>query len=111
MFGERRVQHDAKQWKISNAQGDRTVGITETPTPEFLDRLKDIFGFEPPGFQFTSSAVRLDERSESCTRGRGLNDARPTDPVASPVRIRYRVPLSAARFHGRARLVYSRTRG
>ena len=32
----------------SNVQGDRTVGITEKPTPEFLDRLKDIFGFEPP---------------------------------------------------------------
>jgi hypothetical protein len=42
-----RVQHDAKQWKISNAQGDRTVGITDKPTPEFLDRLKGIFGFEP----------------------------------------------------------------
>jgi molybdopterin-dependent oxidoreductase alpha subunit len=32
----------------SNVQGDRTVGITETPTPEFLDRLKAVFGFEPP---------------------------------------------------------------
>jgi len=32
----------------SNVQGDRTVGITERPTPEFLDRLKAAFGFEPP---------------------------------------------------------------
>ena len=32
----------------SNVQGDRTVGITERPTPEFLDRLKAVFGFEPP---------------------------------------------------------------
>jgi molybdopterin-dependent oxidoreductase alpha subunit len=32
----------------SNVQGDRTVGITEKPTPEFLDRLKAVFGFEPP---------------------------------------------------------------
>lgn len=32
----------------SNVQGDRTVGITEVPTDEFLDRLKDRFGFEPP---------------------------------------------------------------
>ncbi|QEL26932.1 FdhF/YdeP family oxidoreductase (plasmid) [Bosea sp. F3-2] len=32
----------------SNVQGDRTVGITEIPTPEFLDRLKARFGFEPP---------------------------------------------------------------
>jgi formate dehydrogenase major subunit len=32
----------------SNVQGNRTVGITEKPTSEFLDRLKDTFGFEPP---------------------------------------------------------------
>ncbi len=32
----------------SNVQGDRTVGITEKPAPEFLDRLKAVFGFEPP---------------------------------------------------------------
>jgi formate dehydrogenase major subunit len=32
----------------SNVQGDRTVGITEKPTAEFLDRLKAVFGFEPP---------------------------------------------------------------
>jgi molybdopterin-dependent oxidoreductase alpha subunit len=32
----------------SNVQGDRTVGITEVPTPEFLDRLAKRFGFKPP---------------------------------------------------------------
>jgi molybdopterin-dependent oxidoreductase alpha subunit len=32
----------------SNVQGDRTVGITEKPTPEFLDRLERAFGFRPP---------------------------------------------------------------
>jgi molybdopterin-dependent oxidoreductase alpha subunit len=32
----------------SNVQGDRTVGITERPTPDFLDRLGREFGFEPP---------------------------------------------------------------
>ncbi|MCB4768550.1 FdhF/YdeP family oxidoreductase [Ancylobacter sp. Lp-2] len=32
----------------SNVQGDRTVGITEIPTPEFLDRLEARFGFAPP---------------------------------------------------------------
>jgi len=32
----------------SNVQGDRTVGITEVPTPEFLDRLERRFGFKPP---------------------------------------------------------------
>ncbi len=32
----------------SNVQGDRTVGINEKPAPEFLDRIHDVFGFEPP---------------------------------------------------------------
>lgn len=32
----------------SNVQGDRTMGIFEKPTPAFLDRLGQVFGFEPP---------------------------------------------------------------
>ncbi len=32
----------------SNVQGDRTVGITEIPSKEFLDRLEHRFGFKPP---------------------------------------------------------------
>ena len=32
----------------SNVQGDRTVGITEKPTPELLDRIERRFGFKPP---------------------------------------------------------------
>jgi formate dehydrogenase major subunit len=32
----------------SNVQGNRTVGITEKPSAEFLDQLRDTFGFEPP---------------------------------------------------------------
>jgi len=32
----------------SNVQGDRTMGIYEKPTAAFLDRLRDVFGFEPP---------------------------------------------------------------
>jgi molybdopterin-dependent oxidoreductase alpha subunit len=32
----------------SNVQGDRTVGITEVPTEEFLERLEHRFGFKPP---------------------------------------------------------------
>lgn len=32
----------------SNVQGDRTVGITERPSTELLDRLRDVFDFEPP---------------------------------------------------------------
>lgn len=32
----------------SNVQGNRTVGISEKPSPAFLSRLKEVFGFEPP---------------------------------------------------------------
>ncbi len=32
----------------SNVQGDRTMGIYEKPAPVFLDRLGQVFGFEPP---------------------------------------------------------------
>ncbi|MCS0502067.1 FdhF/YdeP family oxidoreductase [Ancylobacter mangrovi] len=32
----------------SNVQGDRTVGITEVPSPALLDALAARFGFEPP---------------------------------------------------------------
>jgi molybdopterin-dependent oxidoreductase alpha subunit len=32
----------------SNVQGDRTVGITEIPSQEFLDSLERVFGFKPP---------------------------------------------------------------
>jgi molybdopterin-dependent oxidoreductase alpha subunit len=32
----------------SNVQGDRTVGIDERPSKEYLDRVRDVFGFEPP---------------------------------------------------------------
>ena len=32
----------------SNVQGDRTVGIWERPTEAFLDRLGEVFAFEPP---------------------------------------------------------------
>lgn len=32
----------------SNVQGNRTVGIEERPTAEFLDRLAQVYDFEPP---------------------------------------------------------------
>lgn len=32
----------------SNVQGDRTMGIWEKPPPALLDRLQQVFGFEPP---------------------------------------------------------------
>ena len=32
----------------SNVQGDRTVGIDEKPGEAYLDRVRDVFGFQPP---------------------------------------------------------------
>lgn len=32
----------------SNVQGDRTVGIDERPTQAYLDRVQQVFGFNPP---------------------------------------------------------------
>jgi formate dehydrogenase major subunit len=32
----------------SNVQGDRTVGVDEKPKPAFIDRLKQVFAFDPP---------------------------------------------------------------
>ncbi len=32
----------------SNVQGDRTMGIYEKPSAAFLDRLQQVYGFEPP---------------------------------------------------------------
>ena len=32
----------------SNVQGDRTMGIYEKPSEDFLNALKNVFGFEPP---------------------------------------------------------------
>lgn len=32
----------------SNVQGDRTVGIDEKPSATYLDRVREVFGFEPP---------------------------------------------------------------
>jgi formate dehydrogenase major subunit len=32
----------------SNVQGDRTVGVDEKPSQAYLDRVRSVFGFEPP---------------------------------------------------------------
>ncbi len=48
----------------SNVQGDRTMGIHEKPTVEFLDRLGQEFGFEPPrdpGFDVVASIEAMCE--------------------------------------------------
>lgn len=48
----------------SNVQGDRTMGIYEKPSAAFLDRLGDVFGFDPPynhGLDVVDSIKRMHE--------------------------------------------------
>lgn len=41
----------------SNVQGDRTMGINEKPTPEFLASLQKVFGITPPAHKHGHDAV------------------------------------------------------
>jgi len=48
----------------SNVQGDRTMGIFEKPSDLFLDKIRDVFGFEPPrksGFDTVESIKAMHE--------------------------------------------------
>ncbi|SMP52934.1 oxidoreductase alpha (molybdopterin) subunit [Neorhodopirellula lusitana] len=48
----------------SNVQGDRTMGVWEQPKKPLLDRMQEVFQFEPPrhhGFDSHSSAIAMHE--------------------------------------------------
>jgi molybdopterin-dependent oxidoreductase alpha subunit len=65
----------------SNVQGNRTVGIEEQPTPEFLDRLGAVFGFEPPrehGLDVVETVERMIEGRVKVFMGLGGNFAMAT---------------------------------
>ncbi|GAB3263511.1 FdhF/YdeP family oxidoreductase [Larkinella harenae] len=60
----------------SNVQGDRTMGIWERPKPEFLDKLKTVFGFEPPrehGFSAVDAVQAMHEGRAKVFVGMGGN--------------------------------------
>ncbi len=49
----------------SNVQGDRTMGIYEKPKPQFLDKLQEVFKFEPPrkdGFDTVEAIMAMAEK-------------------------------------------------
>jgi molybdopterin-dependent oxidoreductase alpha subunit len=49
----------------SNVQGDRTMGIWEKPQPAFLDKIKEVVGFEPPrkdGYDVVSAIRAMYDR-------------------------------------------------
>ncbi|MFN8355410.1 MAG: FdhF/YdeP family oxidoreductase [Spirosomataceae bacterium] len=60
----------------SNVQGDRTMGIWEAPKPAFLEKLKTVFGFEPPqehGFSVVDAIKAMHERKASVFFAMGGN--------------------------------------
>ncbi|MDG3004902.1 FdhF/YdeP family oxidoreductase [Paludisphaera mucosa] len=66
----------------SNVQGDRTMGIFERPAAAFLDRLGQVFGFEPPrepGYSVVEAIKAMHEGKVGVFFAMGGNF-----PVASP---------------------------
>ena len=57
----------------SNVQGQRTVGITEKPELVPLDKLKELYGFEPPRWKGMNTV----EACEGIIDGRGEGFRRP----------------------------------
>ena len=63
----------------SNVQGDRTVGIDERPSQAYLDRVRDVFGFEPPrahGHHTVESVAAMQDGTAKVFIGLGGNFVR-----------------------------------
>ena len=63
----------------SNVQGDRTVGIDERPEQDYLDRVRDVFGFEPPrahGHHTVESVEAMENGTAKVFIGMGGNFVR-----------------------------------
>ena len=63
----------------SNVQGDRTVGIDEKPSQHYLDRVRDVFGFEPPrthGHHTVESVAAMENGTAKVFIGMGGNFVR-----------------------------------
>ncbi len=70
----------------SNVQGDRTMGIYEKPAPAFLDRLGQVFGFEPPrheGFDTIGAIEAMRDGRASVFFAMGGNFAAATPDTAT----------------------------
>lgn len=60
----------------SNVQGDRTVGIWDKPKPELLDKIKEVYGFEPPrdhGYDVVKSISAMHNEKAKVFFGLGGN--------------------------------------
>jgi molybdopterin-dependent oxidoreductase alpha subunit len=72
----------------SNVQGDRTMGITARPRTRFVARLREVFGFEPPGrgrdvVETIAAIQRGDTTALVCLGGNFLSANPDTDRLAA----------------------------
>jgi len=72
----------------SNVQGDRTMGIWEKPSPDFLDKLKARYGFDPPyehGHDTIGAIEAMRDRRAKVFVGLGGNflSATPDTPITA----------------------------
>jgi molybdopterin-dependent oxidoreductase alpha subunit len=95
----------------SNVQGDRTVGITERPTGEFLDQLQRVFGFNPPrehGHDVVHALEAMVRGNAKAFIGLGGNfvAASPDTPVISEAFRKLSLTVSIATKLNRTHLVH-----
>ncbi|QBL92623.1 Protein YdeP [Komagataeibacter saccharivorans] len=97
----------------SNVQGDRTVGIDEKPSPVYLDRLQEVFGFNPPrehGHHVVESVQAMIDGTAKVFIGMGGNfiHAIPDTPVAYAAMSRLNLTVGIATKLNRGHLVHGR---
>jgi molybdopterin-dependent oxidoreductase alpha subunit len=81
----------------SNVQGDRTMGIDERPSAAFLDRLQQVFGFEPPrehGLNTVESIAAMLDGEAEVFIGLGGNFAASTPDTEATARALRRCALT-----------------
>ena len=97
----------------SNVQGDRTVGIDEKPTPAYLDRLAEVFGFQPPrehGHHVLDSLYAMETGAARVFIGMGGNFIRavPDTPRAEAAMRKLDLTVGIATKLNRGHLVHGR---
>lgn len=97
----------------SNVQGDRTVGIDEKPTAEYLDNLEKAFGFKPPrehGHHVIESVRAMIDGTAKVFIGMGGNfiHAIPDTPLAYEAMGRLNLTVGIATKLNRGHIVHGK---
>jgi molybdopterin-dependent oxidoreductase alpha subunit len=97
----------------SNVQGDRTVGINERPSNEFLDQLQKVFGFNPPrdrGHDVVHAldAIMRGEAKAFISLGGNFVAASPDTPLTTDAFRKLDLTVSVATKLNRTHLVHGR---